>query len=272
MAYKCPDEALTIFTIPPELTHRILTFCRPRDVAVFSRTCRVAHELTQDDYLWQRLWHAYPFDDPGVILSRRQVVNLPTAGFGAWRVELTRRMKAEFMATMKWKDLSCVSIADKRDALDTLISVVSGALPALDDTPLSANMRWLDTLLPESELVMSKTTTFDSPPEILKRQAHLRSCMDPARVSRTARQMSVRRNESRAFVYDLRKYNSRNDFGPLDTNGNVNWVHVEHLINVILANLRELPSHLAPPLELGSLRAFTAPGQYSLQDWAGVEG
>lgn len=271
MAYQRPSDALTILTIPVELTHRILTFCRPRDVVVFSRTCRVAYELARDDYLWQQLWPAYPFDGPGVTSSRRQLVGLPTAAFEAWRVELVRRMKAEFMATMKRKDLSRVSIGDKMDALDTLISVVSQALPALDDTSPSADMRWLDTLLHKSELVISKTAT-DNPPEIAKRQAHLRSCMGPARIFRTGRQISARRNESRAFVYDLRKYSSQNDFGPFDTNTNVNWIHVEHLINVILANIRDLPSHLTPPLELESLRAYSAPGQYSQPDWAGVEG
>lgn len=278
MACKCPDEALLIFTIPLELTHRILTFCRPRDVAVFSRTCRIAYQLAQDEYLWQRLWHAYPFDDPQLILSQRRAVKLPTdltvhAEVGRWRVELTRRMKAEFIATMKLKDLPRVSVGDKRDALDILVSAVSMTLPALDDTPFSANMRWLDTVLHKSELVMSTTTAFDCSPEILNRLAHLRSCMDPAWADRTMQQESTRRNESRAFVYDLRNYSSGNDFGPFDPSGDVNWIHVEHLINVILANIRDLPSYpVAPPLELESLRAYTAPGQHSLQDWAGVQG
>lgn len=292
MAHSRPGELLTIFSIPLELTHRILTFCHPWDVAAFSRTCRLAHELIQDEYLWRELWHVYSFDDPQVTLRRRHAANLSTtpdmypSGAGRWRGEFTRRMKAELIATMKRGDLLQIPPRDRRDALHVFVSAFKEAIPAfgLDnacqrdptDIPFSATMQWLERVLHKSELIMSTTAAFDNAPETVQLQAHLRSCMgDLAWVGRTRRQMSDKRNKSRAFVYDLRNYSSKTDYGPFRASGDVSWVHVEHLINVVLANLGDLPSHLTltrPPRGLESLRAYTAPGKYSPQDWAGVEG
>lgn len=290
MAHHRPAQPVMIFTIPLELAHRILTFCHPWDVAAFSQTCRLAYELVQDEYLWRQLWHAYPFDDPQAILELRHAANLPTTPEvyppeSRWKDEFTRRLKAELIATRKRGDLSLMPLKDKRDALQVFVSIVNEALPALDsdngrgisaNTSTSKNTQWLERLFPKARLNPPSIIAFDSPPEISQLQAHLRSCMvDMEWAGKTRWQLSGRRNKSRAYVYDLRKYDSRNDYGPFRTSGDVNWVHVEHLINVVLANLQDLPLHRTfahPPSGLESLRPYSAPGSYSPQDWAGVEG
>ncbi|KAF9454995.1 hypothetical protein P691DRAFT_754120 [Macrolepiota fuliginosa MF-IS2] len=280
----------TIFTIPLELTHRILTSCHPWDIAAFSRTCRLAHDLVQDEYLWRQLWHLYPFDDPQAVLKHRHAVNLPISpdlhpSGSEWKDVFTRRLKAELVATMKRGDLSLVSLRDKKDALQVFVSIIEEGLPApgdlstqgmLTSISVSKNIQWLERVLSKSKLIAPSIVVFDSPPETGQLQAHIRSCIGDAEwANKSRRQMSDRRNKSRAYVYDLRNYDSKNDYGPFRISGDVNWVHAEHLINVVLANLRDLPqnlTHARPPSSLESLRPYTAPGKYSPQDWAGIEG
>ncbi len=279
---------LTIFTIPLELTHRVLTFCHPKDVASFSRTCRLANQLSQDEYLWRQLWFSYPFDDPQAVLEQRRTLNLsktsqadvPPDGY-RWKEEFSRRMSAERVASMKQADLSGLSLKDKQDALQLLVSVVK-SLPALANEGdrgvfanrrVSGNVQWLERILRKSKLIAPDSA---NPTEISQYQAHLRSCVgDIQWLDRTRQQMSDKRNRSRAFVYDLRNYGPDNEYGPFRQNRTVNWLHAEHLINVVLGNLRDLPSHLihARPLStLESFRPYSAPGGYSPKDWAGIEG
>lgn len=276
----------TIFTIPSELTHRILIFCRPKDVASFSQTCRLANQITQDEYLYRQIWFAYPFDDPQAVIEQRRTFNLPInpdmlSDGNRWKQGLSRRVKAEGVAFMKQKDLLGLSHEDKQDALQLLVSVIK-SLPAPGnegDHEWSANMevsrdvQWLERILRNSKLITPDSV--DSG-EISQLQARLRSCVgDIQWLRRTRQQMSDKRNKSRAFIYDLRNYFPANQFGPFRPNGTVNWIHAEHLINVVLANLRDLPSHLthARPLSsLESFRPYSAPGGYSQNDWAGVEG
>ncbi|KAE9395927.1 hypothetical protein BT96DRAFT_1042571 [Gymnopus androsaceus JB14] len=91
----------------------------------------------------------------------------------------------------------------------------------------------------------------------------------------TENALSARRIQSRCFVYDIRNYKPINQWGPFLDDGSVNWLHIEHLANVVLINLRELPPLWAttiPPLGLENTRAYSAPGPHCDTDWAGVEG
>jgi hypothetical protein len=275
----------TIFTIPLELTHRILTFCHPWDVAAFSQTCRLAHELVQDEYLWRQLWHVYPFDDPQVVFAHRKEAglvmtsDLHPSGY-RWKGEFTRRLEAELIATKRREQYSLLSSKDKKAALQVFVDVIAEALPASNlngkfpDIFYSDNIQWMERVLWNSRLIAPLLQSLEDEREISELQSHIRSCMDHHWGGRTRRATSDRRNRSRAFVYDLRNYGYRNDYGPYHPNGAVNWVHIEHLVNVVLANLEDLPHRTPtrPPTSLESLRPYSAPGNYSLRDWAGVKG
>jgi len=81
------------------------------------------------------------------------------------------------------------------------------------------------------------------------------------------------RTRSRCLVYDLRNYHVANLWGPY-LDGKVNWTHMDSIINVITSNLREQPSEYIPrpPTGIKAIRPYSAPGDYTGSDWAGVEG
>ena len=276
-----------LLTIPLELLRHILIFCHPCDIIAFSRTCRSAHELVQDGYLWRQVWHIYSFDDPHFVLAHRQAVGLltpdvePLSSDYQWKVQFTRRMRAELLATKKWGHFSSLPSQDKKAALELFVSILEQASPAgvgrgkLRD--LSADIEWTQRVLSESRLIAPGLLSPEDETEIRELQARIRSGMDEKEWDGETRcGVSDRRNRSRAFVYDLRNYNYRNDYAPHHANGKVNWIHVEYIINVISSNLQDLPVHIAsparPPSGLESLRPYSAPGGYSPKDWAGVEG
>jgi hypothetical protein len=86
------------------------------------------------------------------------------------------------------------------------------------------------------------------------------------------------RTRSRCQVYDLRNYHQDNDWGPFNvTAGEVDWTHIESIINVVSMNLSDRPSHwpdTRPRYGLEATRAYSAPGATVLAtgDWAGIEG
>ncbi|KAF5355737.1 hypothetical protein D9756_004027 [Leucocoprinus leucothites] len=286
-----PPQPSVIFTIPLELVHRILTLGHPDDVAAFSRTCRSAHELVQDEYLWRQIWHAYPFDDPELLRAHRQAVCLATSLEisplrDGWKAEFTRRIRAEHVALKKREHYSSLSPKEKKTALQVFVSVLEGALPAsvgggmegkFRDASISQNIQWVQRVLFHSRLIAPVLQSLEDEKEISELQAHIRSCMDEYEWGgKTRRAISDRRNRSRAFVYDLRNYSYKNDYGPYHPDGRVSWVHIENIVNVVLSNLQDLPVHIVsparPPSGLESLRPYSAPGKYSPRDWAGVEG
>lgn len=84
-----------------------------------------------------------------------------------------------------------------------------------------------------------------------------------------------RRSQSRHFVYDLRNYTVNRSWGPLLPNGSPNWVHLYYLMNVVWANICDLPgfwSNVRPPIGLEAIRAFSAPAAFNSSDWAGIQG
>ncbi|RPD81629.1 hypothetical protein L226DRAFT_3085 [Lentinus tigrinus ALCF2SS1-7] len=119
-------------------------------------------------------------------------------------------------------------------------------------------------------------------------RARLRACVALSHESSFEIESRVRmaklRKASRAFVYDMRKYQPSTLWGPYRTGEDgrtvlVNWEHIEHILNVIGLKLREVPiSSLGffkkPLFQMDALRAYTAVGssQRPEGDWAGVTG
>ena len=95
------------------------------------------------------------------------------------------------------------------------------------------------------------------------------------------KRLQADRTASRCFVYNLRNYTRETLWGPYTTNGDgkvtVNWEHLEHIMNVVVMNVREVPNHweeVWPTWGLESTRAYSAPHvrNRNPNDWAGVEG
>ncbi|KAF9015455.1 hypothetical protein BDQ17DRAFT_1269290 [Cyathus striatus] len=271
-----PCKSTTIFSIPVELAQRILTFCHPWDVASFSRSSHLAYNLVYhptDQYLWRQLFLAYPFDNPLKLLEYRRKANLRCPTVLNWKTNLISRLRAQLIASNPSS-----SESDILSAITLFISIVHSVAPpfesksSVDD---SYDLQWLITVFRTSRIL---DHSFSST-EVTRLQSQLRSylalSLDDNRDLKTRNRLKERRNKSRGFVYDLRNYNSENNWGPYFSDGNINWVHVEHLINVVLMNLDELPgawTNTRPPLGLSATRPYSAPGSYQAHDWAGVEG
>lgn len=266
----------TILTIPVELVERVLTFCHPRDVAAFSQTCHLAYVVVYhplDEYLWRELFLSYPFNDPRRSSQGAWKTDSPPALGGGWKHELLRRMDAErFCLSSK------ASPHEKKAALKTLIHVVQQSTTLGSGMLASYDLRWIERVLRQSRILDDEIETFagDAGQVVAQLRSYVALSLDKADDDETNCRLKVRRNKSRSYVYDLRHYTSDNRWGPYLDGGRVNWIHMESLINVILANLRELPgsrNHTTPPLGLEATYAYSAPAlSPSKEDWAGVEG
>ncbi|KIJ68795.1 hypothetical protein HYDPIDRAFT_37230 [Hydnomerulius pinastri MD-312] len=261
--------------IPSELTEHALTLCHPRDVASFSQTCRKARLLvysTPDQYLWRQLFLLYPFDDPRKAQQGyREDIHVD------WKMELQERIRAEIIAR------SSQSTSEERiAALQIFLNVARDASPVTrgyERVP-SPNLLWVVDILQSTNML--RLPTF-SEQETSQTLARLRSylaltlddCDDEDEEGKL--RMKSMRTKSRCLVYDLRNYRRDNDWGPFLTTGEVDWVHVECIINVISSNLVELGARWAdtrPPCGLEATRANSAPDATTRapHDWAGVEG
>ncbi|KAJ7275423.1 hypothetical protein B0H12DRAFT_258958 [Mycena haematopus] len=258
-----PSEG--ILALPMELLERILLFCHPRDVSRFSRTCRFSGDLvfrSADSYFWRQLFNAF-FDDP-----RRGVRPLCTDPSSYdWKGELVRRMKAE---------RDTFADTDRASALETFVSVAEEVLPISrisDDPPASRNVEWLENIFRNSRLLDAPFSPHEAQfGDRLKAYIAL-SLKEEDDWDNLADSSDIR-TRSRCLVYDLRNYCAGNSWGPYHLDGTVNWTHVNCIINVVVLNLREQPSvyNASPPVGLQAIRPYSAPGDYTGLDWAGVEG
>ncbi|EPQ61013.1 hypothetical protein GLOTRDRAFT_53694 [Gloeophyllum trabeum ATCC 11539] len=282
----------SVLAVPSEVTEHTLAFCHPRDVAVFSKTCRSARDLiyrSPDQYLWRQLFLAQ-FDDPRRVLSLKQGQGNNRCSKYDWKDQLQRRIGAESVHLDE-------SGPAKPEALSrsiaTFLTVLEEALPYAEDEE-SRNMRWLARVL--------RNVRFPSDaPDItemhrllallsLSNRDFFHYCTDSARYgtdkqvsddSTVASELEPLRTISRCFVYDLRNYTARTRYGPFEDADTINWKHTEYNINVVLMNLREFqrmwPGTRPPVCTLGldALRAYSAPGtqdKRGTRDWAGVAG
>ncbi|KAF9066053.1 hypothetical protein BDP27DRAFT_1424201 [Rhodocollybia butyracea] len=269
------EEANDLLSIPPEIIQHILVFCLPKDLAAFSKACRLTRELiygSEDQHIWREIFLNL-YDDP-----RKSLITGESSFSVNWKNELQRRTEAESVARRAPDVEPHEHVSERLRALETFISAVQQALPAAKadenaEPEPSLNLQWLDKLLKDSRMLSSAP---------LLTEIHLHSRLR-AYISLTHElstdegRITVRRIQSRCFVYDIRNYKAANDWGAFMTDGSVNWQHIDHLAVVVLTNLRELPVEretiaTKPPLGLLNTRPLSAPGPYFESDWAGVEG
>ncbi|KAF7798632.1 hypothetical protein EIP86_009855 [Pleurotus ostreatoroseus] len=278
-----PSSSSLLTSMPSEVTEYILKHCHARDVGRVSQTCRDMHKLiypSDDNYLWRELFLIYPFDDPRTAVLSKQ----DTSDTTDWKGELQRRVKAERVLFTDPAGLKgqghIVALA-----LSTAIFVVDSARPAIDDDE-SCNIQWAQSLLTGSPNPLLTDTSFHiTHPIVLQHQAHLRCYLglthELGDTVESTRRLKVIRRESRAYVYNLRHYARNTLWGPYAVwDGQVvaNWVHLNHIMNVVIMNIRSTPSEwnsdVWPKWGLDSTRAYSASNchERNPRDWAGVEG
>lgn len=267
------NSPLTIWDIPSEIIEHALTFLHPIDIAKFSQTCHLAHTLvyrTADSHLWRQLFLLYPFDDP-------RPVGFPHADVPYdWMGELQRRIKAELIA---------INIERRMDeqayALETFINMVLNAPPVQAglEHMKSASFDWITCVLRKSKIldVPSLSIQDSRAQQVGRLRSYLALSLEIAQDEREMARMSNIRASSRCYVYDLRNYRRDNEYGPYLRGGQVNWVHVEAIVNVIQMNLSEIPSvrlDSIPPVGFEATRMYSAPGATTRHedDWACIEG
>lgn len=250
-------------------------------LALTSRTVRKLIYHSEDQYFWRELFLSRPFDDlrkaPPPLTTQKPALQPD------WKTELQRRVSAD--AVMR----NGITGPRLYRALATLVAAVETALPVSDGpgTDESENLKWLDTLL--------RSATFDEESLPLHEQQLLGRLMtylaltyessEPG-VEETAKSRLARnemRRTSRCYVYDLRRYKEDTLWGPFlrGEKGELraNWVHMQHIVNVVAMKLRELPGlalqiYNKPRAGISATQAYSAPFAHDRKphDWAGVAG
>ncbi|CAL1696171.1 unnamed protein product [Somion occarium] len=278
-AFPCPiflslTMASPLYAIPLEIAEQILMFSHPRDVARISQTCRQFHVLVYkaDQYLWRELFLSYPFDHPkrSYRFTSQQIKDFD------WKEELQRRVKAEIYIS------SGKEGPELQESLLTLHSAVATAADLTDSHQESYNIAWLSKLFHTASFLHSSTLE----PSLRSLRAQLHSYLalsydeTPLAQSPTLRALRL---QSRCYVYDLRNYTRKTLWGPfiIDPNTNeliANWEHIDHIVNVVIFNIRNLEDspfqEACPKWNLEMTRAYSAPrsSERKPHDWAGAEG
>ncbi|TFK57552.1 hypothetical protein OE88DRAFT_1651340 [Heliocybe sulcata] len=275
-----------VWDMPPEVTEHTLAFCHPRDVAIFSKTCRGARDLiyrSPDQHLWRELLLAH-FDDPRKAVAFRQ--SKDAISKYDWKDQLQRRIGAESVRF----EMPTVSPEALDRACATFLTVLEESLPYAQDEE-SMNTLWLAKILhnvkfnddPDMPQPLHRLLSYLSLShrDFFRYNGRLYTDDEPAIGDPMRQELEPLRTTSRCFVYDLRSYTARSSYGPFIDSSTINWKHVHYNINVILTNLREFQRMwpgVRPPIcttGLQALRAYSAPGALetmNTRDWAGVEG
>ncbi|KAK7061923.1 F-box domain-containing protein [Favolaschia claudopus] len=249
-----------LLALPVEIIEHLLLFCHPRDVARFSTTCRFSAHIVYPLPI-------YFFDDPRRSIGPARLAIADPCSYD-WKAQLTRRIKAEHDA---WTDT--VDPELQSTTLETFASTLEEASPIASTStvpPDSRNLEWLTNVLSKSDILNSLSLSEN------QFRDRLNACLAlPTKDRLDAQTRREQRNRSRCFVYDVRNYTADTLWGPYLPNGEVNWKHVHAIVDVVASNLRELSpeDHIArPPTGFEMTRAFSAPGDFSGRDWAGVLG
>ena len=278
-----------ILSLPTELVQHTLCFCTPQTVAAFSQTCRLAFALVynpEGQHLWREVFLSVPFDnlrdspdyDPSVPID--------------WKTEVQHRIRASSVVAFTPEDLPLSSEMEKQvfDAFELLVKVAHSAIPPFrtnpDSPPVpSHNMRWLtDTLARCAPFYNPEGST-----AFIGHYDHVERLLaywgTPLRGVPTGNLYT----ESRCFVYDLRHYTLKSNWGiyrvagiePIDEARaryiyEANWEHVKHCVNTVLFSIKydRTGAFAHPPVGFDFIRAYSAPGSFDRKpnDWAGVEG
>ena len=258
--------------LPTELVEYILTFCRPKDVAAFSQTCRQSRALiyeSDDQFLWRELFLAVPFDDPAG--SPDQDPKSPCD----WKGELQARIRAETLATLSYEDMRTRDHDSISNAFDTLARVLRSTPPEKQE-----NLDWLASTAARSFVF----NDYDRFPRFLSNTqlVHLLLLLSWDLSGFGTSKGDLRKrilDDAGHFVYNLSNYSAKSNWGAFCLSGSeggvpmftANWEHVRHCVTILLLRGEDVEF---PPYGLRNAIAYSAPDSHSIanDDWAGVEG
>jgi len=288
----------SLMDVPVEVLQRILTYVHPKDVAAFSQTSRTAYHLIyqpHDRYLWLELYLAYPLDHPDIIQRQRvgaklsSALNVKNKTANELKSMLIEVCEAERAAAAPVGSLTEDEEVKAIRTFQSFLTRLPVSEPSDDGKTVdpSLNAQWLERTLARSRLLSSSKPASETRSASLQGdsielgKAHLLCCLrssfrdeDEDLDSFEERAYSIKRNQSRCFTYDLRNYSDKTRWGPFTEGNGVNWIHARHLMNVVWENLCEVPlaDTIRPKIGVEATRAYSAIGNYSAKDWAGVEG
>ena len=264
--------ATMIGTLPTELVQHILIFCRPKDVAAFSQTCRQSYALIyegEDQFLWRELFLAVPFDDLTDATDQDQKSS------GDWKSELQIRIRAETLVTLSYEDMRARDHDSISNAFDALTRI-------LNSTPTDGpkNLRWLASTAARSFFF----NDYDRFPRFLPNTQPLHQLLavswDLWGLGMSKEGLGGRiLDDARYFVYNLSKYSVKSNWGAFCWVGSegctpiftANWEHLKHCVAILISRGEDVEP---PPYGLRHAIAYSAPDSHlrASDDWAGVEG
>ena len=256
-----------ITELPTEIIEEILLQCDPIEVAKAAQTCSAFRTLiyaSQDSKLWRDLYLAEPFDDLRKCVSqhghRAQV---------DWKRNLQRIIRARSIVA----NLSLLKPGELEEILQTLLMILLYHPPWSSHTAAavsSLNLRWLSVILQHGfiDKVEEMTSLTFAERQLLSRL----HCY----YGLTEKDMELQaRVKSRVYVYTMRNYRPENDYGPLLSNGTVNWEHMQalhHVVSMHLVDLKEAGFEFPKfSMSLPQMQIVIPVGE-NQDDWVGLEG
>ncbi|VDC01971.1 unnamed protein product [Peniophora sp. CBMAI 1063] len=268
----------SLFSLPPELIEHLISFFTGAEIAAFAGTNRALHELIAEDntHLWRALYLAQPYDDPLELGLIDDVADF------SWAATYKIRYTAEN------------SKSQVRPVVDGIIHTVRTA-PRYS-AHSSADMTWATQLILRNahmfrdfgEDAVARALS-DTDRETEDRRLRVRAHFPLSLTSPLREVFNKQRQAARTYIYDMRNYTKDRQYGPFkdDFEDAVNWEHVDKIVTVVAANLRDFgatwPQPLQPPLLVhgaealreGSVDMFRNDDEEvesNPLDWAGVEG
>lgn len=263
-----------IVELPTELIEEILTQCDPIEVAKAAQTCSALRTLiygSQDSKLWRDLYLAQPFDDLRKCISQN---GQPTQV--DWKRTLHRLIRARNVVA----NISLLKRGELEEILQTLLRTILYHPPRSSNSSelgleSSLNLLWISNILRHGfidHIEDMKVLTF-AERQLLSR-LHCYYGLTDKDAERRAR------SKSRAYVYTMRNYRPENDYGPLFSNGSVNWDHMQALHHVVSMHLVDMEDegfeYRVFPMSLLQtqtvLPAVPGEGENVNNNWVGLEG
>lgn len=266
-----------VFTdLPLDMLELIVLELDPLDVAAVSQTCSACYAYIyhspDTERLWRILYLSQPLDD---LRQCYDHLGYPRTGKVDWMAELQRAIRARTVIG----DPSKGKPEERCTILQTLLDLVCILPPApsfLSDD-LSLNLVWLAAVLRGGSFLDHKLW---EPTQWQER--YLRSRLHASYGLTTADYRRESLTQSRAYVYDMRRYTWGTEFGPYTVSGRVNWEHVQAIHHVMSMQVvppqedaeREQTVFTIFPLSLPYCQSIIPAGVdlAQEQDWAGVTG
>ena len=262
-----------IIELPTEIIEEILVQCDPIEVAKAAQTCSALRTLIynfQDSKLWRDLYLAVPLDDLRKCVSKH---GLPAQV--DWKRKLQRIVRARKIVA----NLSLLKPGELEEILQTLLMMILYHPPLSSNTAAmsSLNLRWLSNILQHGFIdQVEEMTSLTFAERQLLSQLHCCYGLTEKDMERQARV------KSRVYVYTMSNYRPENDYGPLLSNGAVNWEHMQALHHVVSMHLVDLnvagiefpsfPMSLPHTQIVIPVRPDEEEGKENQENWVGLGG